>query len=307
MPIPAVLLESVGGVYHLLPDGTATPVEAFLRGRLKQDVRTGDRLVAGDRVLASRREDGTWTIESVEPRASELVRGGLRGRKAKIVAANVDRAVVVIALGRPELREETLDRFLVLAELSGLEPVVVANKRDLPGASEKAEGIEARLAPAGYPVIRTCALSGEGVDRLAAQLAAHTSVIMGPSGVGKSSLLNAVSPTLTLRTGEVGRKRGAGRHTTVSARLVPLHPGTRADAPTGWVVDTPGFSEVLAWQPEPGDVGRAFPEMRERAEGCHFRGCTHLHEPGCAVREAIEAGEIHPGRFDSYRRIMTGE
>jgi ribosome biogenesis GTPase / thiamine phosphate phosphatase len=297
----------VGGVYRVLPDGARDPVDAFLRGRLKLDVRTGNRLVAGDRVTLSHAPDGTWTVESVAPRASELVRGGVGGRKAKVVAANVDRAVIVMALARPALHPDLLDRFLVLAELSGLEPLVVTNKKDLPGTAALADELEARLAPAGYRLIRSCALSGEGVEALADALRGHVSVIMGPSGVGKSSLLNAVSPGLALRVGEVSEKRGGGRHTTVSARLLPLFLDAGQPEPSGWVVDTPGFSEVLNWNPEPELVPGAFPEFREHADSCRFRGCTHLHEPDCGVRGALEAGRIHPGRFESYRRIRGGE
>jgi ribosome biogenesis GTPase len=301
------LLETVGGVYRVLPDapgappGAVAPVDAFLRGRLKQEARTGERLVAGDRVLAVRGDDGTWTIDEVEPRRTELVRAGLRGRKAKVVAANVDRALVVVSAVRPDLRLELLDRFLALAELSGLPAVVVVNKVDLPGADAPTAAVSRHLAAAGYPVVPASAESGEGVAALSARVREGTSVIMGPSGVGKSSLLNAMAPDLELRTGEVSRRRGGGRHTTVSARLVSLGTGS------GWVVDTPGFSDVAAFEPDPAEVTHAFPEFRERAGECRFRGCTHLHEPGCEVRRAVEAGEIPPGRHESYRRMVTPE
>jgi ribosome biogenesis GTPase / thiamine phosphate phosphatase len=294
------LLESTGGVYRVLPDGAESVLEAFLRGRLKQEVRTGERLVAGDRVRLAPTVDGGWTVEEVAPRRSELVRAGLRGRKAKVVAANVDLAVIVTSLVRPPLRTELVDRFLVLAGVSDLDRLVVANKLDLPQADAEAERLESHLGASGIPVLRTCALSGVGVEPLGARLRGRTSVLMGPSGVGKSSLLNAIFPGLELRTGDVGKKTGGGRHTTVGARLIPLPGG-------GSVVDTPGFSDVAAWAPEPGEVATTFPEIAERAEGCRFRGCTHLHEPGCAVREALDDGEIPPARFESYRRLILEE
>jgi ribosome biogenesis GTPase / thiamine phosphate phosphatase len=291
-----ILLATVGGVYQVLPDGAGAPVDAFLRGRLKQEIRGGERLVAGDRVEVVQAEDGGWTVEAVEPRRSELLRAGLRGRKAKVVAANVDQAVVVASVLRPDLSEELVDRFLVLAELSDLPAIVVASKVELPGGAEVAQRLEARLAGAGYPLIRTSIVSGEGIPLLAERLRGRTSVIMGPSGVGKSSLLNTVSPGLELRTGDVSQRRGGGRHTTVSARLVELRGG-------GWVVDTPGFSDVMAWEPDPGELARAFPEFRSRSHACRFRGCSHLHEPGCAVKAAVEAGEVDAGRHASYRRM----
>ncbi len=294
------LLETVGGVYRVLPDGGDVALEAFLRGRLKQEVRTGERLVAGDRVRLASTGDGGWIVEEVEPRRSELVRAGLRGRKAKVVAANVDLAVIVTSLVRPPLSPEHVDRFLVLAGISGLDRLVVANKLDLPEADREAARLEDHLRASGVPVLRTCALSGEGVEALGGRIRGRTSVLMGPSGVGKSSLLNTLFPGLELRTGEVGRKTGGGRHTTVGARLVPLPGG-------GSVVDTPGFSDVAAWSPEPGEVAWTFPEFAERAGECRFRGCTHLHEPGCAVREAVEAGEIPRPRFESYRKLILEE
>jgi len=303
-PVPPMLegtlLEAVGGVYRVRPDGADEPVDAFLRGRLKQEIRTGERLVAGDRVGISRADDGTWTVERVAPRASELLRAGVGGRKAKVVAANVDQALVVVSALRPDLSEELVDRFLVLAELSELPALVVVNKMELEGAAEIAGRLESRLDGTGYDLFRTSALTGEGVPTLAGELREKTSVIMGPSGVGKSSLLNAVSPGLELRIGEVSLRRGGGRHTTVSARLVPLAGG-------GWVVDTPGFSDVAAWDPDPRHLAWAFPEFRTRADDCRFRGCSHLHEPGCAVKEGVEAGEVDPGRYASYRRMGTPE
>ncbi|TVP43815.1 MAG: ribosome small subunit-dependent GTPase A [Gemmatimonadales bacterium] len=303
-PVPPMLegtlLEALGGVYRVRPDGEETPVDAFLRGRLKQEIRTGERLVAGDRVAIARADDGTWTVERVAPRTSELLRAGVGGRKAKVVAANVDQALVVVSAVRPDLNEELVDRFLVLAELSELPVLVVVNKMEMEGAPEIARRLEARLDGTGYDVLRTSALTAEGVPKLAGELREKTSVVMGPSGVGKSSLLNAVSPGLELRIGEVSLRRGGGRHTTVSARLVPLAGG-------GWVVDTPGFSDVAAWEPDPRHLAWAFPEFRARADDCRFRGCSHLHEPGCAVKEGVEAGEVDAGRYGSYRRMGSPE
>ncbi|CAN5820170.1 ribosome small subunit-dependent GTPase A [soil metagenome] len=296
--LDGTLLEAIGGVYRVRPDGGKDPVDAFLRGRLKQEIRTGERLVAGDRLGITRGDDGTWTVERVSPRESELLRAGVGGRKAKVVAANVDQALVVVSALRPDLNEELVDRFLVLAELSELPVLVVVNKMELEGAGEVASRLESRLSATGYAVLRTSALTGEGVPQLGRELREQTSVVMGPSGVGKSSLLNAVSPGLELRTGEVSLRRGGGRHTTVSARLVPLEGG-------GWVVDTPGFSDVAAWEPDPAHLAWAFPEFRARRDDCRFRGCSHLHEPGCAVKSGVEAGDLDAARYASYRRLSS--
>jgi ribosome biogenesis GTPase / thiamine phosphate phosphatase len=292
-----VVLESLGGVYQIrLDDGSL--VQASLRGRLKQEKRLGDRVVAGDRVevLPAADEEERWTIESVLPRRSRLVRATARGHKARLVAANVDRMLVVLSVADPPFRGEIADAFLVLAEVCGLEPVLVLNKIDLPGGAEVVGEAECRFRGTGYRILGASAKSGEGIEALEALLGDGTSILAGPSGVGKSSLLNAIAPELSLRTGEVSRKLRRGRHTTVSARLLELPGG-------GDVVDTPGFSEVELWSVEPGELSDAFPEFRERADDCRFRGCSHTHEPDCVVKEALEAGEVDPARYQSYRRL----
>lgn len=273
-------------------------VEASLRGRLKRDLPPEDRIVAGDRVDLELDDGGGWTIESVRPRSSRLVRAGPRGRKPKVVAANVDRMAAVLSAARPAWRAEVADRFLVLAELSGIEPVLIVNKMDLcTDPAEFERPVRGRFAGSGYDIRFVSAEDGRGIEPLRELLASGTTLLAGPSGVGKSSLLNAVAPKLSLRIGAVSRRQGRGRHTTVSARLVELPAG-------GWVVDTPGFSEVVFWEVDPTDLAHAFPEFRSLAPECRFRVCSHLHEPGCAVRASLEAGELDESRFESYRKLV---
>lgn len=281
-----------GGVYEvLLDDGRR--VEASLRGRLKLERRTGDRVVVGDRVEVREDEAGAWTVEAVEPRRTEITRRGVRGRTPKVVAANVDRLVVVVAALRPKPRPERIDRLLVIAESHDVRAALVVNKLDLPGADEVAAELAELYRSVGYPVLATSAAAGMGMDELSELLCSGTSVLVGPSGVGKSSLLNVLEPELELRTGELSRKVGRGRHTTVSARLIPLGCG-------GFVVDTPGFSDVGVWGVNPDELDRCFPEFESFLEGCRFRRCTHRHEPGCAVLEAVEEGRIARSRWESY-------
>lgn len=290
----------MGGVYRVrLDDGDTIP--ASLRGRLKQELRLGDKVVAGDRVEVHFGSGDEGTIEKVLPRQTRLVRAGPGGRKPKVVAANVDRMAAVFSAAHPPFRPEIADRFLVLAEVCELEPVLVVNKIDLVQDGPDVEKeIEARFRGSGYRVIFSSAETGEGVSELRGLLSGGITILAGPSGVGKSSLLNVVAPGLELRTGEVSERRGRGRHTTVSARLLELPMG-------GWVVDTPGFSEVEFWSLEPSQLPDAFPEFRLPAERCHFRNCTHLHEPGCGVLEALGAGTIDPSRYESYRRLSSSE
>jgi ribosome biogenesis GTPase len=282
---------------------------------LKQEARTGDRVVIGDRVELKESPDGSATIERVFERHSQVVRTGPGGRKPKVVAANVHRLVVVAAAARPEPRQILLDRLLVIGEANGLDLALVMNKIDLVAVTagsvdeeaggRSAEGVvpaeHRRLATLyreiGYRVLETSAVTGEGVPELADLLASGTSALVGPSGVGKSTLLNAIQPDLGLKTGELSHRKGRGRHTTVSARLIPLECG-------GLVADTPGFSDVGIWGVGQRDLEGCFPEFHPWRGECQFRGCTHLHEPNCGVQAALHRGVIQEGRFESYRSLV---
>jgi ribosome biogenesis GTPase / thiamine phosphate phosphatase len=299
--------ESTGGVYRVLLD-SGDWLEASLRGRLKRQARTGDRVVIGDRVELSLDADGSATIEAVNPRRSEVVRKGPGGRGAKVVAANVDRLVVVAAATRPTPSQPLLDRLLAVGAANRLETVLVFNKMDLagpgphrdhPGGSTRTllQHLMALYRNVGYPVLGTSALSGEGLESLRRVLRKGSSALVGPSGGGKSTLLNALEPGLNLRIGELSHRKGQGRHTTVSARLIPLACG-------GLVADTPGFSDVGVWGVEARELETCFPEFARYRDACRFRTCTHLHEPDCAVMEALAKGEVDPGRYQSYRALV---
>lgn len=280
-----------GGVYHVrLDDGS--DVDAALRGRLKTERRTGDKVVIGDRVGLIR-SDEAWIVERVEERASEMVRRGQGGRKAKVVAANLDSVLVVIAARDPDPTPELVDRLLAVVEASGLHPVLVVNKVDLAGGVQRAEELERTYGPIGYRVLPVSAQTGEGMPAFREAVCAGIAALVGPSGAGKSSLLNALDPELDLATGLLSSKTGRGRHTTVNSRLIPLSCG-------GVVADTPGFGDVGLWEIAPEDVEHCFPEVAARAGGCRFRGCAHVHEPDCAVLAAVERGDIARSRYGSY-------
>lgn len=278
-----------------LDDGRV--VDASLRGRLKQQQRTGDRVVIGDRVAVDEAEDGGFTIEAVEPRVRQIVRRNAGGRRPKVVAANVDRLVAVLACSEPEPRTDVIDRLLVIAESDGLEAALVLNKADLPGAPDVVAELGGLYRSVGYQVLAVSARTGEGIAGVESLLARGTSALVGPSGAGKSSLLNAIQPDLGLRTGELSSKLKRGRHTTVSSRILPLACGGR-------VADTPGFGDVGLWGIEPGVLHECFPEFRAHLGRCRFQDCAHLVEPECAVRGAVEAGTIPPTRYASYTVLM---
>jgi ribosome biogenesis GTPase len=284
------VLERDGAVYRVATaDG---PVRAVLRGKAK---RGGPRVVVGDVVRLEPEPGGQlFGIVDVEPRRSLLARRVPEGRGARPVAANVDHVCVVTATADPPPLAQLSDRLLVVAEANGIPAAVVVNKVDLdPGLA-----LGERFRSAGYEVFRTSAVTGEGVAALRTALAGGTSVVTGPSGAGKSSLLNAIEPGLRLRTREVSARVRRGRHTTVSAVMVPLAGG-------GFLMDTPGFSEVGLWGIEARDLAECFPEMRPLLGRCRYADCRHLSEPGCVVRTAVEEGKIQAGRYESYRALRA--
>lgn len=288
-----------GGRYQIRLDDGRT-VDATLRGRLKQQFRTGDRVVIGDRVRVETADvtsgEEAWVIADVEERGGQIVRRGVHDRHAKVVAANIDRMFAVVAAVQPDPRMDTVDRLLVIAEASDIEAHVVVNMMDLPGAEASAERFLELYPSIGYRTWAVSALRGDGLDELAEIVREGTSCLVGPSGAGKSSILNALDPSLGLGTGELSRKLQRGRHTTSTARILSLRGGGR-------VADTPGFGDVGVWGVPASDLDVCFPEFEPFLGECRFRGCTHVHEPGCAVRAAFEAERIAPSRMESYVQL----
>jgi ribosome biogenesis GTPase len=241
-------------------------------------------------------------IVEILPRASALARRapGPKGVWSRdIIVANIDQLVPVFAASEPEPHLRMLDRFLAVAEIDEVDNLIVLNKVDLGVDPELAEAM-AEYERIGYPVIYTSTRTGEGVDELRAALADRVSAVVGPSGVGKSSLLNAVEPGLGLRIGTVSDALQKGRHTTRVGQLHPLSSG-------GMVADTPGLREIGVWEVDPGDLEWAYVEFRPFINTCRFYDCTHVHEPGCAVRAAVERGDVAGWRYESYVRLLADE
>jgi len=272
-----------------------------LRGRLKQGRRHGDILAVGDRVQVSRLDDGSGMIESIDQRTTMFSRMAptARGEYQQILIANPDQAVFVFSVIDPEPRLRMLDRFLIVAEKANIPPIIVFNKVDLVGKriTRKYYGYYEKI---GYPVLYTSAHTGTGVKKLHAKLKGKISVLAGPSGVGKSSLLNAIQPELGLAVRDVSASTGKGRHTTVVREMFALKGG-------GYIADTPGLKALALWDIEPEEVDGYFPELRALVHLCKFSNCMHLHEPGCAVKDAVERDEINPERYESYIRLRLGD
>jgi ribosome biogenesis GTPase len=279
----------------------AGPLICRLRGRLKQGRHVVDIATVGDHVQIGRLPDGTGVIEAVEPRQKVLVRLDPRphGVYQQVLLANPDQAAFVFSCAQPRPHLRMLDRFLVIAEKQGLPALIVANKIDLVGR-ERAEEIFGFYPAIGYPVIYACATAGEGVQELKACLTGKVTALAGPSGVGKSSLLNALQPGLGLAVREVSAAIQKGRHTTSVRQLFPLEGG-------GYVADLPGMRSLSLWDTEPEELDGYFPELASLVANCQFSDCRHQTEPGCAVRAAVETGTVHPQRYDSYLRLRAGE
>jgi ribosome biogenesis GTPase / thiamine phosphate phosphatase len=297
--IPGLIIRSQSGFFTVQTEGGI--LTCHLRGRLKQGKHVGDLAAVGDRVQVTSQPDGTGSIEAVESRQSSLVRLDPRpqGVYQQVLIANPDQAVFVFACARPTPHLRMLDRFLVIAEKQRLPAIIVANKIDLVGRP-MAEELFGFYPAIGYPVLYACAWTGEGVDELRRHLIGKVSALAGPSGVGKSSLLNAVQPGLGLAVREISEAFLKGRHTTSVRQLFPLAGG-------GYVADMPGMRSLAIWDTAPEELDGYFPELAPLVERCQFNDCTHRTEPGCAVRAAVEAGSVNPRRYESYLKLRSGD
>lgn len=294
-----MIVRSQSGFFSVQTDGGILVCQ--LRGRLKQGSKERDLAAIGDRVQVSPIGNGQGLIESIEPRQRMISRLAPtpRGEYEQIIIANPDQIVLVFACAEPDPRLRMLDRFLIITEEQSIPALIIANKTDLV-TQEYARDLFGHYVEIGYKIIYTSVPRREGIDELGAELEGKISAMAGPSGAGKSSLLNALQPGLGLSIQKVSQATGKGKHTTVASELFPLSGG-------GYVADTPGLKALALWDIEPEELDGYFPEIRRLVANCQFSDCTHVHEPGCAVLEAVEKGEINEGRYDSYLRLRFGE
>jgi ribosome biogenesis GTPase / thiamine phosphate phosphatase len=299
--------ETISGVVTRLQSGFYTVATAqgvvvcSIRGRLKRKTVREDILAVGDRVKISLQQDGSGMIEEIEPRQHSLVRLAPtpRGEYKQILLANSDQVAMVFACTEPDPHLRMLDRFLVICEKQRIPPLIVANKVDLVGM-ERACIIFGMYTDIGYEVVYTSARAQIGLDELHDHLVGRTTGLAGPSGVGKSSLLNAIQPELGLAVREVSEATTKGRHTTVVREMFALNEG-------GFVVDLPGLRTLALWDTEPEELDGYFPELRDLVQECYFNNCTHHNTPDCAVQAAVKAGRVHPERYESYLRLRFGD
>ena len=291
------------GFYHVyLEDGRE--VVCHPRGKLKQrrrDEIREDIIAMGDLVSVAMQSDGKGVIEEIFPRRKALIRSApsARGEYKQVFLANPDQIVLVFSCAQPEPHLRMLDRFLVICEQQEIDVLIAANKVDLVG-EEKARQIFGMYEKIGYQVLYTSIKNQMGVDNLRDYLKDKLSGLVGPSGVGKSSLLNEIQPSLGLAISHVSESTTKGRHTTVVRRLFPLDVG-------GFVADLPGIRMLSLWDIEPEELDGYFPDLRELVADCQFSNCSHVNEPDCAVKRAVSNGEVHYERYESYLRMRFGE
>jgi ribosome biogenesis GTPase len=286
------------GLHNMVQADDGTVFQCATR-RLLKTLATDERhvIVAGDVVRFRPEGESQGIIERVEPRRGVLSRAS-RGQQ-HVLVANVDQVVIVTSAAEPRMKPNLIDRYLVSAEKAQATPIICINKIDLINSADlmPVVGVYSQL---GYEVLAVSAATGLGIERLRGRLAGAESVVTGQSGVGKSSLLNAVEPELGLRVQSVSKESQKGRHTTTTAELIPLAIG-------GYVVDTPGIRQFQLWDVIPDEVASYFRELRPYVSQCRFPNCTHTHEDHCAVKDAVADGWIDARRYESYVQIRSGD
>ena len=283
-----IVTRASNGVYIVQCD--ANRYQCSLRGK-RDAFSTNQQVYVGDRVKIRVIDETHGTIAAVMRRKSQYKRSGTQSKQV-ILIPNLDGLIIVSSVKEPPIWQRMLDRFLVIAEASGIEPLICFNKIDMLENRAEVDSVTAVYQKIGYRTILTSATTGEGIEDLKAWMRGKISALTGLSGVGKSSLLNAIQPNLKLKTNEVNPKRG-GRHTTVATQLYNLDFG-------GFIADTPGLRELHFWDIETRLIDRYFPEMNSRREHCMKNHCTHIDQEGCRVEDALKNGDISQSRYESY-------
>ena len=294
-----LVIKNTGNIYTVKTDSGV--VECRIKGNFRlKDIKRTNPVAVGDRVTISMREDNTAFISDILPRRNYIVRKASNlSKQSHILAANVDICLLVITVNYPVTSTTFIDRFLASAEAYRVPAVLVFNKCDLytPDDSATMESLIALYSKIGYRCVRTSATTGAGIDELKEIVDGKISLLAGNSGVGKSSIVNAISPETAARIGEISKIHNKGMHTTTYSEMFEFLPGS-------YLVDTPGVKGFGTYDMEIEEIADYFLEIFECSKGCRFGNCTHIHEPGCAVLQAVEEGEISLSRYASYLSMI---
>lgn len=299
-----VVIRSTGSYCTVLSDDGLT-VECVLKGNFRiKGIKSTNPVAVGDRVEYSFQKDAkTGLIHSIADRHNYIIRKATRlSALSHIIAANIDQAVVMVTLARPRTSTGFIDRFLVTAEAYHIPAYIIFNKCDDYSVAEmaKLDALVELYSGLGYPCFKTSALLKQGIEAVSKLLEGKVSLLSGHSGVGKTALINTIEPGLMRKVGSISDYHQKGKHTTTFAEMLPLSNG-------GFVIDTPGIKEFGLVNFDKQEVPERFPEMRNLMHQCQFNNCTHVHEPGCAVKRALSKGEIDTTRYSNYISILKDE
>ena len=293
-----VVICATGSWYDVLTEDGAV-CKCRIRGRMRlKGVRSTNPVVVGDEVLFTAEGDD-FVIEELVPRRNYIIRRASNlSKESHIIASNIDRAMLVVTLSSPRTAPEFVDRFLITCEAYSIPATILLAKIDLAeDRREEVDAFRATYESAGYEVVEISAKFGTGLDRVKELVTGRTTLVAGNSGVGKSTLIGTLEPTLDVRTGEISQSHNKGRHTTTFSTMYPLTGG-------GSIIDTPGVKGFGLIDIEDAELCRYFPDMMRYAPDCRYYNCTHVHEPDCAVVRAVEKGEIAYSRYESYLKIL---
>lgn len=295
--IEGVVISSTGSWYEVATErGT---LDCRIRGKLRlKGIRSTNPVVVGDRVMVEQDEQSNSIVEII-PRQNYVIRRASNlSKESHIIAANIDRALLIVTLQAPTTPREFVDRFLVTCEAYKVPVTIVLGKADrlVDELDAEAREFEAIYRDAGYDVLRLSSTTGVGVEEIREMLRGRTTLVAGNSGVGKSTLVRSIDPTLDIRTGAISESHHKGKHTTTFSTMYPIE--------GGYIIDTPGIKGFGLIDIESRELCRYFPEMMRLAPDCRFYNCTHTHEPGCAVSEAVKEGVVAWSRYESYLKIL---